>query len=96
MYLLCRYDNKEEAQQAIDMMNNSTPPGASAPLVVRIAEEHGKQKAAYYAGMQAGMRQNPRTPNSNYGTVLLYFNYVCEVRSKSEKFIIQFIYGRFF
>lgn len=73
---LCRYDNKEEAQQAIDMMNNSTPPGASTPLVVRIAEEHGKQKAAYYAGMQAGMRQNQRTPNSNYGTVLLYFNNV--------------------
>lgn len=96
MYLLCRYDNKEEAQQAIDMMNNSTPPGASAPLVVRIAEEHGKQKAAYYAGMQAGMRQNQRTPNSNYGTVLLYFNNVCEVRSKSKQFSSQFIYGRFF
>lgn len=53
------------------MMNNSTPPGASGPLVVRIAEEHGKQKAAYYAGMQTAMRQNQRT-NNNFGTVFLF------------------------
>lgn len=92
---LCRYDNKEEAQQAIDMMNNSTPPGASAPLVVRIAEEHGKQKAAYYAGMQAGMRQNQRTPNSNYGTVLLYLIMFERLGVKANN-ITQFVYGRCF
>lgn len=68
-------------------MNNSTPAGASAPLVVRIAEEHGKQKAAYYAGMQAGMRQNQRTPNSNYGTVFLYLIMFERLRSKYEQFI---------
>lgn len=78
-------------------MNNSTPAGASAPLVVRIAEEHGKQKAAYYAGMQAGMRQNQRTPNSNYGrpTVLLYLIMFKRFKSKSKQFITLDCYGCF-
>lgn len=35
-----------------------TPEGGSDKLSVRVAEEHGKQKAAYYAGWQAGLQQS--------------------------------------
>uniref|UniRef100_A0A8D9BCY5 Sex-lethal homolog n=1 Tax=Cacopsylla melanoneura TaxID=428564 RepID=A0A8D9BCY5_9HEMI len=45
-----RYDKKDEAQNAIDTMNGTIPMGSSDPIGVKIAEEHGKQKAAYYAG----------------------------------------------
>ncbi|XP_033222974.1 sex-lethal homolog isoform X2 [Belonocnema kinseyi] len=49
-----RYDKREEAQEAINHLNGTIPDGGSEPLSVKIAEEHGKQKAAYYAGWQAG------------------------------------------
>lgn len=52
-----RYDRKDEAQAAIDAMNGTTPDGTTDPIGVKIAEEHGKQKAAYYAGWQAGFSQ---------------------------------------
>lgn len=39
-------------------MNGFTPEGCLEPLVVKIAEEHGKQKAAYYAGWHAGYTQS--------------------------------------
>lgn len=55
---LFRYDKREEAQAAIDELNGHIPEGGSEPLSVKIAEEHGKQKAAYYAGWQAGFNQS--------------------------------------
>ncbi|CAD6219246.1 GSCOCT00004877001.2-RA-CDS [Cotesia congregata] len=53
-----RYDKREEAQEAINHLNGTIPDGGSEPLCVKIAEEHGKQKAAYYAGWQAGYNQS--------------------------------------
>lgn len=49
-----RYDKKEEAQAALNGLNGVTPEGGTEAMQVKIAEEHGKQKAAYYAGWQAG------------------------------------------
>ncbi|KAK0082923.1 hypothetical protein PV325_009624 [Microctonus aethiopoides] len=53
-----RYDKREEAQDAINHLHGTIPEGGSEPLCVKIAEEHGKQKAAYYAGWQAGYNQS--------------------------------------
>ncbi|XP_008476189.1 sex-lethal homolog isoform X2 [Diaphorina citri] len=53
-----RYDKKDEAQNAIDGLNGTIPMGTTDPIMVKIAEEHGKQKAAYYAGWQAGFSQS--------------------------------------
>ncbi|PSN30343.1 Protein sex-lethal [Blattella germanica] len=44
-----RYDRRDEAQEAINSLNGIIPENGTEPLVVKIAEEHGKQKAAYYA-----------------------------------------------
>ncbi|VVC88816.1 sex-lethal homolog [Leptidea sinapis] len=53
-----RFDKREEAQEAISALNNVIPEGGSEPLCVKVAEEHGKQKAAYYAGWSAGFQQS--------------------------------------
>ncbi|XP_072934204.1 sex-lethal homolog [Epargyreus clarus] len=53
-----RFDKREEAQEAIAALNNVIPEGGSEPLCVKVAEEHGKQKAAYYAGWAAGFHHN--------------------------------------
>ncbi|XP_024943242.1 sex-lethal homolog isoform X3 [Cephus cinctus] len=53
-----RFDKREEAQEAINHLHGTIPDGGSEPLSVKIAEEHGKQKAAYYAGWQAGYNQS--------------------------------------
>ena len=53
-----RFDKREEAQEAINRLHGTIPDGGSEPLCVKIAEEHGKQKAAYYAGWQAGYNQS--------------------------------------
>ncbi|XP_063227749.1 protein sex-lethal-like [Bacillus rossius redtenbacheri] len=53
-----RYNLRQEAQDAINALNGTIPENGKEPLVVKIAEEHGKQKAAYYAGWQAGLSQS--------------------------------------
>ncbi|XP_068623936.1 sex-lethal homolog [Battus philenor] len=53
-----RFDKREEAQEAIAALNNVIPEGGTEPLSVKVAEEHGKQKAAYYAGWAAGFQHN--------------------------------------
>lgn len=53
-----RYDRKTEAAAAVNEMNGCRPEGCIEPLIVKIAEEHGKQKAAYYAGWHAGYTQS--------------------------------------
>lgn len=58
VFLLFRFDRRDEAQQAINSLNGVIPENGTEPLVVKIAEEHGKQKAAYYAGWQAGYNQS--------------------------------------
>jgi hypothetical protein len=57
-YFSYRFDRRDEAQQAINSLNGVIPENGTEPLVVKIAEEHGKQKAAYYAGWQAGYNQS--------------------------------------
>jgi hypothetical protein len=39
---------------------------------VKIAEEHGKQKAAYYAGWQAGYNQSRGKYHAHFFICLLY------------------------
>lgn len=43
---------------AMEQMNGKIPDGCIEPLAIKIAEEHGKRKAAYYAGFQAGYVQS--------------------------------------
>lgn len=57
-FTLYRYDKKAEAEIAIEQMNGVVPDGGSEPLVVKVAEEHGKMKAAFYAGYHAGLQSN--------------------------------------
>ncbi|KAK8733640.1 hypothetical protein OTU49_006402 [Cherax quadricarinatus] len=47
-------------------MNGVVPEGGTEPLVVKVAEEHGKMKAAYYAGYHAGL-SNTRGGNTGRG-----------------------------
>ncbi|GAB1867232.1 RRM domain-containing protein [Camponotus japonicus] len=62
-----RFDKREEAQEAIAQLHGTIPEGGSEPLSVKIAEEHGKQKAAYYAGWQAGYNQSRGTSGIGVG-----------------------------
>ncbi len=43
-----RFDKKQEADLAIRHMNGHRLPGSSEPLVVKVSEEHGKQKAVAF------------------------------------------------
>nr|AGW99163.1 SXL-2 [Mayetiola destructor] len=66
-----RFNKREEAQEAISALNNVIPEGGSQPLTVRIAEEHGKQKATlfYPQTMPMNMMNNHmnfnQTPSNN-------------------------------
>ena len=55
-----RFDKREEAMIAIEHLNGTIPHGRTNPISVKIAEEHGKQKAAYFAGWEAGRQQARR------------------------------------
>jgi protein sex-lethal len=65
---VCRYDKKSEAELAITQMNGVIPEGGHDPLVVKVAEEHGKMKAAYYAGYHAGLQNNRGSFRGTYFT----------------------------
>lgn len=68
-----RFNKREEAQEAIAALNNVIPEGSSQPLTVRIAEEHGKQKANVFYGqtqmpmnmMNSYMNNFNQVPTSN-------------------------------
>lgn len=66
-----RYDKREEAQEAIAALNNVIPEGGTEPLCVKVAEEHGKQKAAYYAGWAAGFQHNRGDYTWTCGTCMM-------------------------
>lgn len=66
-----RYDKREEAQEAIAALNNVIPEGGTEPLSVKVAEEHGKQKAAYYAGWAAGFHHNRGDYSWSCGTCMM-------------------------
>lgn len=62
-----RYNKREEAQEAISALNNVIPEGGSQPLTVRIAEEHGKQKAnVFYNNTPMNMNMNMMNNHMNY------------------------------
>ncbi|CAL8126274.1 unnamed protein product [Orchesella dallaii] len=52
-----RYDKRDEAFAAIRALNQSLPTGETTPIRVRLAQDHGKQKAAYIAGFRAALIQ---------------------------------------
>ncbi|XP_054279461.1 protein sex-lethal-like isoform X2 [Macrosteles quadrilineatus] len=58
-----RYNRREEAQEAIKHLDGQIPDGGSERLTVKVAEEHGKQKAAYFAGFHAGFAQSRAEAN---------------------------------
>ncbi|CAG0915812.1 unnamed protein product [Notodromas monacha] len=55
-----RFDTKDEAQAAIAGLDGTIPPGGTEAFKIKIAEDHGKQKAAYNAGWTAGANRGPR------------------------------------
>lgn len=48
VFFFNRFNKREEAQEAISALNNVIPQGGNQPLIVRVAEEHGRAKAALY------------------------------------------------
>lgn len=55
MFFNNRYERRDQAAAAINALNNYVPQGAAEPIRIRLAEDHGKQKAAYLAGFRAGL-----------------------------------------
>merc|ERR1719153_1142558 len=49
-----RFSKKSEAEAAIANLNGHFFAGASRGLEVKVAEDHGRQKAAFYAGWMVG------------------------------------------
>ena len=52
-----RFSKKAEADSAMAELNGYKLPGASRGLDVKVAEDHGRQKAAFYAGWLVGQGQ---------------------------------------
>ena len=52
-----RYSKKAEADTAMKELNGYKLPGAHRGLDVKVAEDHGRQKAAFYAGYMVGQGQ---------------------------------------
>ncbi|CAL4066502.1 unnamed protein product, partial [Meganyctiphanes norvegica] len=69
-----RFDKKSQAESAINAMNGAIPDGGTEPLVVKVAEEHGKMKAAYYAGYHAGVNNTRGRGRGNYSNRGGYHN----------------------
>ncbi|XP_055640019.1 protein sex-lethal isoform X2 [Toxorhynchites rutilus septentrionalis] len=55
-----RFSKREEAQEAISALNNVIPQGGIQPLNVRIAEDHGRAKAALYVPSYNSIVHNNR------------------------------------
>lgn len=69
-----RFDKKCQAESAISAMNGAIPEGGTEPLVVKVAEEHGKMKAAYYAGYHAGVNNTRGRGRGNFNNRGGYHN----------------------
>lgn len=59
VFLLRRFNKREEAQEAIAALNNVIPEGSNQPLTVRVAEEHGKAKAGHQQQIFGGGSNSP-------------------------------------
>lgn len=53
-----RYAKRDDAQNAILGLNGKFLEGCLEPICVKVAEDHGKQKATYYEGWKAGYQMN--------------------------------------
>lgn len=53
-----RFNRREEAQEAIRNLDGQILDGNNEALCVRVAQDHGKKRAAYFAGLQAGLQRN--------------------------------------
>jgi len=62
-----RYSKKAEADEAMMQLNGYKLPGASRGLDVKVAEDHGRQKAAFYAGWLVGQGQGDGEWGDDYG-----------------------------
>ncbi|XP_058120025.1 sex-lethal homolog isoform X3 [Anopheles coustani] len=61
-----RFNKREEAQEAISALNNVIPQGGTQPLIVRVAEDHGRAKAALYVPSYNSIVHNNRAlPRQN-------------------------------
>ena len=49
-----RFSKKSEAEDAMSNLNGHFFHGATRGLEVKVAEDHGRQKAAFYAGWMVG------------------------------------------
>lgn len=58
LHSIHRYNKREEAQEAISSLNNVIPQGGNQPLIVRVAEEHGRAKAALLVPQYNSLVQN--------------------------------------
>lgn len=65
MWLYWRFNKREEAQEAISALNNVIPEGASQPLTVRLAEDHGKMKAYQFIAQFGGGGTGAGITNAN-------------------------------
>jgi RNA recognition motif-containing protein len=61
-----RYETREQASNAILAMHEFMPEGQIEPIRVRLAEDHGKRRASYLAGFQAGMGILAKHHNHHY------------------------------
>jgi len=52
-----RYEKRFQASAAMTGLNNTIPDGCTEKIRIRLAQDHGKQKAAYLAGFEAGRSQ---------------------------------------
>lgn len=52
-----RFNKTDEAKSAIENLNGKIPEGGNEALGVRVADDHGKQRLAYYAGRQAALKE---------------------------------------
>ncbi|XP_062714612.1 protein sex-lethal isoform X3 [Aedes albopictus] len=61
-----RFNKREEAQEAISALNNVIPQGGTQPLIVRVAEDHGRAKAALYVPSYNSIVHNNRADGLDF------------------------------
>lgn len=61
-----RFNKREEAQEAISALNNVIPQGGTQPLIVRVAEDHGRAKAALFVPSYNSIVHNNRADGLDF------------------------------
>lgn len=90
-----RFNKREEAQEAIAALNNVIPEGSNQPLTVRVAEEHGKQKANQLFGGPMNMNYNMSNLNSmNNMNMMNAMNYNMPQSNVMHRAALDGLYSR--